>query len=383
MSDTPMPSIAIIGSRGIPASYGGFETFAEEISVHLVRNHGYKVTVVCDAEQNAVNKGATAYQGVNLRYSQFSKGKNAIRFYHDSIARVAEDHDIVYSCGPAGGLFGWLVHGHGKIMMTNPDGLNSQRSKWSYPVKVGFRLFERAASYFSDRLICDSSAIEDYVRARYGCRHTDVVEYGAYVNAYIPNGNTTSIAAATLEEYGVSSGAYHLVVSRLEPENNVESIIAGYQLRERNWPLVVVGNLKESGFVRRLRTIAGEQVRFVGGIYDKEKLAIVRAHATSYLHGHSVGGTNPSLLEAMGSRNLCVCHDNPFNREVVQCHGLFFADAGEVDDRLTRIENDVAEFERLKDGALQRVHDYYNWDNMAARYHRIFMRALGKGHLTC
>jgi glycosyltransferase involved in cell wall biosynthesis len=287
-----------------------------------------------------------------------------------------EDHDIVYSCGPAGGLFGWLVHRHGKIMMTNPDGLNSQRSKWSYPVKMGFRLFERAASYFSDRVICDSAAIERYVRERYGCLHTDVAEYGAYINPYVHASESNQIfAEKTLAEMGLVSGQYHLVVSRLEPENNVEPIIRGYQSCERKWPLVVVGNLKPTGFVQKLQEIAGEQVRFVGGIYDKDKLAIVRAHAASYFHGHSVGGTNPSLLEAMGSRNLCVCHDNQFNREVVQEQGLFFVDAREVGARLENIEQDSARFELLRDGALTRVRDYYNWDHMAKKYHRIFTAA--------
>jgi glycosyltransferase involved in cell wall biosynthesis len=366
-----------VGSRGIPASYGGFETFAEEIAVHLVRNHGFEVTVVCDQEQAALNNGLTEYKGVKIRYSSFAKGKNAIRFYHDSIASVVDDHDIVYSCGPAGGLFGWLVHRHGKIMMTNPDGLNSQRSKWSYPVKVGFRLFERAASFFSDRVICDSEAIERYVRERYACRHTDVAEYGAYVNPYVPpvESEKETFADKVLSEFGLVSGQYHLVVSRLEPENNVKPVIQGYQAAKRQLPLVIVGNLKSSGYVEQLKQIAGEQVRFVGGIYDKDKLAVVRAYAASYFHGHSVGGTNPSLLEAMGSRNLCICHDNQFNREVVGENGLFFADAGQVDEHLLNIESDTARFESMRDGALIRVRDYYNWDNMAEKYHRIFTQA--------
>jgi len=377
VNEIALPRVAIVGARGIPASYGGFETFAEEISVHLVRNYGFHVTVVCDAEQESANQGLTEYKGVQLRYSRFSKGKDAIRFYHDSIARVVEDHDIVYSCGPAGGLFGWLVHRHGKVMMTNPDGLNSQRSKWSYPVKIGFRMFERAASYFSDRVICDSFAIQGYIRTRYGCLHTDVAEYGAYANPYVRDDGPAAVSSAkVLGEYGLVSGGYHLVVSRLEPENNIEAIVRGYQAGVRKWPLVVVGHLKESGFVKRLREIAGEQVHFVGGIYDKEKLAIVRAHAASYFHGHSVGGTNPSLLEAMGSRNLCICHDNQFNREVVQGFGLFFADAHAVNEHLIRIEKNASAFESMRDGALQRVRDYYNWDNMAVKYHRIFTRAV-------
>ncbi|MDQ6981827.1 MAG: DUF1972 domain-containing protein [Mariprofundus sp.] len=376
MSKVILPRIAIVGSRGIPASYGGFETFAEEIAVHLYRNHGYRVTVVCDADQQRKNGDLHEYKGVELRYSSFAKGGNAIKFYRDSIRQVLEDHDIIYSCGPAGGLFGPMVRRHGKIMMTNPDGLNSRRSKWSWPIQMAFRAFEFAASRFSDRVVCDSKAIEIYIRSSYGCRHTDVAEYGAYPNPYLENERAS---ATILAEYGLVSGAYHLVVSRLEPENNVESIIRGYQLSAHKWPLIVVGNLNDTDFVRSLQRLAGEQVRFVGGIYDKEKLAIARAHAASYLHGHSVGGTNPSLLEAMGSHNLCVCHDNPFNREVVQDNGLFFSEAADVGRWLTQIENDPERFLGMRDGALQRIKNYYNWDNMASKYNQIFTRAFEKG----
>ena len=307
MKNLEVPRIAIVGSRGAAASYGGFETFAEEIAIHLHRNLGYQVTIVCDADQKSTNDGLSEYKGVNLRYSSYAKGGNAIRFYRDSIKQVVEDHDIIYSCGPAGGLFGPLVRRQGKVMMTNPDGLNSRRSKWSWPVQIAFRMFEFAASRFSDWVICDSKAIENYIRKSYGCHHTHVAEYGAYPNVYLTKEGASQ---AVLEELKLESGAYHLVVSRLEPENNVESIIRGYQLSTRKWPLIVVGNLQETNVVSMLRGVAGAQVHFVGGIYDKEKLAIVRAHAASYLHGHSVGGTNPSLLEAMGSRNLCVCHDD-------------------------------------------------------------------------
>lgn len=374
MINSKLPRIAFVGSRGVPASYGGFETFAEEIAVHLHRNHGYQVTVVCDAEQREKNDAMSEYEGVELRYSTYAKGGNAIRFYRDSIAQVIDDHDIIYSCGPAGGLFGPMVRRQGKVMMTNPDGLNSKRSKWSKPVRLAFRLFEWAACRFSDRVVCDSKAIEEYIRESYGCTHTDVAEYGAHPNPWLEQeGNS----AAVLEEYGLERDAYHLVVSRLEPENNVEAIVRGYGLTVRRWPLIVVGNLKETEFVRNLQRAAGEQVRFVGGIYDKKKLAIVRANAASYLHGHSVGGTNPSLLEGMASRNLCICHDNPFNREVVGEHGLFFAGAEQVGECLAKLESEPSAFEPMRDAVLARVHSYYNWDHMAEKYDQIFRQAQG------
>ena len=364
--------IAIVGSRGIPANYGGFETFAEEIAVHLVKMYGYEVTVVCDAEQRQHNEAMDMYQGVNLRYSSYAKGGNAIRFYHDSIKQVLDDHDIIYSCGPAGGLFGFMVRKHGKIMMTNPDGLNSRRSKWSLPVQIAFRAFEFVASRFSDWVVCDSKAIETYICQSYGCKHTFVAEYGAYTNPYM---NEKEVSNKVLASYGIKSGEYHLVVSRLEPENNVEAIVSGFQQAERKWPLIVVGNLQQTDFVQKLQHIAGEKVHFVGGIYDKEKLSALRVHSATYLHGHSVGGTNPSLLEAMGSRNLCICHDNPFNREVVAESGLYFKNADEVNQCIEKVESSPQDFVGIRDGALARVVDYYNWENMADKYHDIFSQA--------
>jgi len=367
-----LPRIAFVGARGLPANYGGFETFAEEISINLVRRYGYQVTVVCDAAQYQSNGGLVDYKGVQLRYSKFSKGGQALRFYLDSIDKVIEDHDIVYSCGPAGGLFGPLVRRHGKIMMTNPDGLNSKRSKWTWPVKMAFRVFEFIASKFSDWVVCDSKAIEEYIQKSYRCKHTKVAEYGAYRNEFM---DVTGLTQNVLSEYMLKPNGYHLVVSRLEPENNVDVILSGYLKRDRKLPIVVIGNLNDTDFVRDLQKMACDNVRFIGGIYNKKHLSILRAHSASYLHGHSVGGTNPSLLEAMGSMNLCICHDNQFNREVVQNCGIYFKDSSDVDECIESVENKRGDLSGKREAALLRVENYYNWENMAAKYNQIFLNA--------
>ena len=374
MNHIGLPRVAIVGARGIPANYGGFETFAEEIAVHLVQHYGYQITVVCDAEQNKCNNGIAEHRGVQLRYSRFAKGNNAIRYYRDSIRRVAGDHEIVYSCGPAGGMFSYIVHNHGGMMLVNPDGLNSRRSKWRWPVKIGFRVFEWLSSRLSDVVVCDSAAIDDYIRSSYGIRKTYVAEYGAYENPFI---NRVHVGEF-LKPYGLMPSGYHLVVSRLEPENNVETIVRGFSSKVRKYPLVVVGNLKNSAYVRKLQECASSQVRFVGGIYVPDTLSAVRAKSIAYFHGHSVGGTNPSLLEAMGSRNLCVCHDNVFNREVVGEFGLFFSSANEVDNLIGEIENGASDerFESMRTGVLERVRSYYNWENMARKYDVLFRQAM-------
>lgn len=374
MNKDALPRVAIIGSRGIPANYGGFETFAEEIAAQITQHYGYHVTVVCDAEQEKHNNGMTEHNGVQLRYSTFVKGKQTIRYYRDSIQRVANDHDIVYSCGPAGGLFSHIVHKQGGVMLVNPDGLNSRRSKWSWPTKLGFRVFEWFSSRFSDVVVCDSAAIEDYIRSSYGISHTFIAEYGAYENTFI---NQYDVGCL-LKKFGLLPGEYHLVVSRLEPENNVEMIVRGFSNRVRKYPLVIVGNLKDTDYVCNLKACASSQVHFVGGIYERNTLSVIRAKSISYFHGHSVGGTNPSLLEAMGAQNLCICHDNVFNREVLGEFGMFFSSLDDVDKLISEVESGAydVELESMRSGALGRVRNYYNWENMVKKYDKLFRQVL-------
>lgn len=366
--------LAIIGSRGIPANYGGFETFAEEIAVNLVKNHQYDITVVCDADQESTNKSMQEYKGVKLIYSKYSKSKNAILFYYDSIKLVAATNDIVYSCGPAGGMFGYLVHKYRKLLVTNPDGLNWKRAKWNKLIQTGFRTFEYLATKFSDYIACDSYGIEKHIQESYNTKKTFVAEYGAYQNSYV--GKTGEDINKVLKKYGVVKDAYHLVVSRLEPENHVHLIIEGYVQEKRKYPLLIVGNVNDTKYINHLKDIANSDVLFVGGIYNKVELEIVRANALDYLHGHSVGGTNPSLLEAMASKNLCVCHDNIFNREVVGENGLFFKDKKDVNSYIKDIEDDSKQFDAMRIGVFNKILSYYTWEAITAKYDKAFKKIL-------
>ncbi len=368
--------LAIVGSRGIPANYGGFETFAEEISVNLVHNHNYHVTVICDADQKISNNAMSEYKGVKLLYSKYSKSKNAILFYYDSIKMCVENNDIIYSCGPAGGLFGYIAHKHHKLLVTNPDGLNWKRAKWNKLIQTGFRTFEFLATKFSDYIACDSYGIEKHIQESYNTKKTFVAEYGAYPNAYVDKENEE--VHDVLHKYGVSQNAYHLVVSRLEPENHVHIIIEGYMKEERAYPLLIVGNLKDTQYVKELQNQSDSNILFVGGIYNKDELEIIRANALDYLHGHSVGGTNPSLLEAMASKNLCICHDNIFNREVVGTNGLFFKDAHDVDTHIKQAENKLDELNIMREGVYNKILSYYTWELIAQKYDKEFCKISNK-----
>ncbi len=365
--------LAIIGSRGIPANYGGFETFAEELSVNLVKEFKYSVTVVGDCNQKITNSYSTNYEGVNLLYSKYSKSDNPFLFYYDSIKLVSKSNNIIYSCGPAGGIYGWIARRNNAIMITNPDGLNWQRPKWNYFIKRGFQILDFLSTKFSHYIACDSFEIEKYYNNVYKSKKTFVVEYGAYTNPYneVNNSYTNSI----LKKYNLIEHSYHLIVSRLEPENHVNEIINGFLKQERKYPLVVVGNLDDTKYVKTITKKTSANIKFLDGIYNKKELAVIRSKAFSYWHGHSVGGTNPSLLEAMASKNLCVCHDNVFNRETIGNFGVFFNDCHDINNKFILIENDQTNNSIMKKGAYQKIVSYYSWGNITKKYAAEFNKA--------
>jgi len=271
-------------------------------------------------------------------------------------------------------MSGYIAKRNKNILITNTDGLNWKRAKWNRLVQQGFKMFEWTSCRYSQYISCDSYGIEKYIQKTYKHTNTFVAEYGSYKNPFIEGGGEKVDAA--MKKYGLLPNAYHLVVSRLEPENNVLPIIEGYTKKKRKYPLAVVGNLTDSKFCQTLKDAANDDVLFLNGIYNKDELSIVRAKAVSYFHGHSVGGTNPSLLEALGSANLCVCHDNIFNREVTADESLYFDSAVKVDEQVEYIESGKNEkhLDDIRQKAMHRVETYYNWENISEKYHKEFER---------
>lgn len=369
--------IAIIGTRGIPASYGGFETFAEEISKNVIKlDSNVKVTVVADKEQKVKNNSLTEIDNVDIIYSKYSKNVNPLLFYFDSI-KLSLNCDIILSCGNGGGYFSFIPKFTKAVFITNPDGLEWKRAKWSPLKRFLIKTMEWFSVKCSDYLVCDSEGITNYVKENYNYKKKIyTIEYGAYINSFISVNNTQ--VEGVLRQYGLQKDSYHLVVSRLEPENNVDIIIDGYQKSTVTFPLVIVGNLTSTPYVETLIKNESKKIIFLSGIYDKDSLSIVRANALSYLHGHSVGGTNPSLLEAMGSENLCICHDNIFNRKTVGENGLYFKDAEELAVIFSEVEDtkNSQKFRQMKNSVLASIKEYYNWDVISKKYLQTFQDIL-------
>jgi glycosyltransferase involved in cell wall biosynthesis len=310
--------IAMIGTRGVPARYGGFETAVEEIGSRLVMR-GHRVTVYCrnPGQDQTQHLGMRLVNLPALRRKQLETLSHSALSVGHAVVRARPDVALVFNSANAPLLPALKA---GRIpTAVHLDGLEWQRAKWAGAGAAYYQRAERLAVRWADALIADARAIGDYVADKYGAEST-YLPYGAPIIA--PGADRL----ATLD---LAPGCFHLVVSRFEPENHVLEIVRGYAASPARFPLVVVGAAPYAdAYTRTVRNAAGNdsRVRFVGPIWDQLLLDQLYANACSYLHGHSVGGTNPSLLRAMGAAAPVTAHDNPFNREVADGHAKLFSD---------------------------------------------------------
>lgn len=361
--------VALLGTRGIPAAYGGFETFAEQLSIRLVQ-HGYSVTVYAEADEECIPEDST-YQGVTIRYRRRpSWGPGSVVAYDCACLWDARrNFDVVYMLGYGAAWACWLPRLWGTPVWINVDGLEWKRSKWSLLARLYLRVMEAVATRTATHLIADAEAIALRFRLKYpGGAKCTTIAYGADVVC------VEQVNSDDLSQWGLRSGQYTLVVARPEPENHLLEIIEGYPQHAPNWPLVIVGDVGGvNNYQRSLLALKSDRIRFLGGIYDASKLTSLRVHAAIYVHGHSVGGTNPSLLEAMACGNLIVAHDNQFNREVVGEAAWYFKNSSELAEAIQFLSTAKAEhLKKLRYQVQERVRARYSWDQIAQQYMRQF-----------
>ncbi len=358
--------IAILGTRGIPARYGGFETFAEKLAVGLVKS-GFEVTVFCEAE----GPRPESFEGVSLQYRPAPKLGPLATILYDvrSLWAARKGYDVVYMLGYGAAPFCVLPRLWGSQVWINPDGIEWARAKWSSLAKSYFRLMEWCSVRMVDRVIADAQAIADVLIERHGkIANCSVIRYGCEVVEQAPS-------IAPLAQWALEPGEYSIVVCRLEPENHVAEILQAYQHSQTRRQLIVLGNHRApTAYVQRLLAIRDPRIRLIGTVYDAAVLTSLRYHAFAYFHGHSVGGTNPSLLEAMGCRNLVIAHDNRFNRETLASAGLFFKNADDLTAIIDRIESAEPEIEALRNAAWLRARDTYSWDGIISQYAELMSR---------
>lgn len=362
--------VAILGARGIPASYGGFETFAEQLATRLA-SRGHQVTVY--AECTAQPVADAVYQGVRVRSRRRPRWGAASVLAYDCACLwdARRGYDLVYMLGYGAAWACWWPRLFGVPVWVNVDGLEWARSKWGWGARTYLRCMEWMSTKVATRLIADAEAIAQRFRQNYPSgAPTSFIAYGAEL---VP---AEAADSSVLSNWGLQANRYMLVVARPEPENHILEIVQGYLLHGGSWPLVVVGDVSGSTFYQRqLKALASERVRFVGSIYDTAQLQSLRVHAACYLHGHSVGGTNPSLLEALACGNWVIAHDNPYNREVARDAAEYFHTPAQLARSLGElVRRRAAQRAQRAQRARAIVSEHYTWEGITDAYEAL-MRA--------
>ena len=361
--------IAILGTRGIPNNYGGFEQCAEYLSVGLVEK-GHQVSVYSPdfhpyKEEN--------YKGVRIIRKKGLKsflGNSASNFIYDYLCfkdAARKDFDIILELGLITSALSIIFCNHkNKVVITNLDGLEWKRSKWNYLVQKITKSLEKYGVKHSDYLIADNVGIQKYIVDEYN-RNAEFISYGT-VDTLTPNHNF-------LKEYGLVPGNYILTIARLEPENNLEMMFDGYIKSGIKNTYYVIGNhLTNYGDFLKDKYI-NTGVIFLGGIFNKIHLDNIRYYSKYYLHGHSVGGTNPALLEAMAANTFILAHDNQFNKSVVNQNAYYFNSAITLAALLKDKEIVKNKIDFAKNN-FNRINNDYRWSIILNQYESYFKRIL-------
>ena len=350
--------IAILGTRGIPNNHGGFEQFAEYLSQFLA-NNGHEVYVYNSHSHPYQEK---TWKGVNIIHKKDPENQigTAGQFIYDLnciLDSRKRDFDIILQLGyTSSSVWGRLLPKN-VVIATNMDGLEWKRSKYPKPVRKFLEYAEKLAIKSSDYLISDSIGIQDYLRDRYG-KESKYIAYGAepFINP----------VEEVIFEYGVTKYDYNLLIARLEPENNVETILEGVQKSGVEQPFLVIGK-HETPFGEYLKKKFKDvsNIMFLGGIYNLDHLNNLRYWSNLYFHGHSVGGTNPSLLEAMASDAFIIAHNNIFNKSILQESAFYFNGVDDIANLVTLSKKDYPHF---VDDNKSKIKNKFSWDLINRKY---------------
>lgn len=382
-----MIHVFIVGSKGIPANYGGFETFVENLTAGKQSEElKYHVSCMGNDEKRYEYNGADCFNvrvplpGAPGRICHVGLVLKQVEIW---AKQHSQEKVIVYILGCR---IGFLLIPHAKKLRKlgvkvycNPDGLEWKRSKWSAPAKLFLRYCEKCLVENSELAICDSVNIEKYIKDTYGSRvkSTIFIAYGAYTDC-------SQCSEEKLNEwyelFNIKRGNYYLIVGRFVPENNYETMLTEFLQSKTTKELVIITNVEHNRFYEQLREKTGfesdKRIKFVGTVYDQDLLKKIREEAYGYLHGHEVGGTNPSLLEALASSRLNLLLDVGFNREVGEESALYWSktpgNLASLLEKADKLDADtIAQFDR---NSTARVQDAYSWEKIVNEYESVFLR---------
>lgn len=351
--------IAIIGTRGIPNNHGGFEQFAEYFSVYLAnKDHEVFVYNSHDHPYKEENyKGVTIIHCFDPEYKIGTVGQ-FIYDFNCILDSRKRDFDVILQLGyTSSSVWHWLLPKKACIV-TNMDGMEWKRSKYAPRVRKFLKYAEKLAIKSSDFLISDSIGIKEYISQNYN-RTSQYIAYGASIFLK-PN-------EQVLSQYQVDKHDYCVLIARLEPENNIATIIEGYIASNVSYDLIIFGGLNSYGRTLQSKYSTDKRIRFVGANYDQEALNNLRYFSRYYFHGHSVGGTNPSLLEAMASSALIIANNNIFNKSILGKESLYFDNQLDIETILNE-DTFFASKDSFPKLNVQKVDELYNWDLINTTY---------------
>jgi glycosyltransferase involved in cell wall biosynthesis len=361
--------LRILGTRGIPNRHGGFEACAQQLAPWLVER-GWAVTVYCQEEPGTARSRDT-WRGVTLEHvpAPYPGARGSLWFDVETAQDAARHDDLLLTLGfNTAVIFPWYRL-RARRHVVNMDGIEWQRAKWSLPVRGWFWVNSWMAGYAAHHLIADHPGIAAMLAARGWSRRTTMVPYGA--------DRVDSAPQDTLATLGLAPRQYGLVIARPEPENSILEIVRAWSAHARGRPLVVLGTYEPGHrYHAAVRAAAGQDVLFPGAIYDPAAVQALRHHARLYMHGHTVGGTNPSLVEALGSGSPVLAHDNLFNRWVAGPGARYFADGAACAAALDALLDDDAALTAMRMASYARHDAAFRWDLVLPAYEQVLLDAL-------
>ena len=362
--------IAILGTRGIPANYGGFETFAEHLSTRLVAR-GHDVTVYCRAHY--VSPRELEFQGVHLKVLPTIRHKyfdTVIHGFLSALYAVPKRYDAALICNAANAPFATILRVAGTPVALNVDGLEHKRKKWNWIARSYYLLAEKLATILPNETVTDARVIQEYYLARHRAVST-MIAYGAEVERR-PD--------PTVRRWRVEPNRYVLYVSRLEPENNAHLVIEAFKRVRTAHKLLVVGDAPYAReYINDLKARARRDRRiiFTGFVFGRDYRAL-QQNAYCYVHATEVGGTHPALLEAMGFGNCVLTLAAPENIEAIGDAGIAYTDENDLAEKLQRVLRDGSLVHSYRNRAQARVQDAYDWDYVVDQYERLFAKMAGQ-----
>lgn len=383
-----MQHVFIVGSKGIPGAYGGYETFVDKLTEYHQEKKDIQYHVACKSEKNA----ETIYHNARCFSIKVPNIGPAQAIYYDVVALmhcckyVKEnkiENPIIYilACriGPFAAYYKRKIHALGGKLYVNPDGHEWMRAKWIMPIRKYWKMSERMMVKHADLLVCDSKNIEKYIKKEYRKYHpnTTFIAYGADMRRSVLEDSDQKLHD-WYKEKGLKEKEYYLVVGRFVPENNYETMIREFMKSDTKKNFAIITNVEKNKFYEKLRETTGfeldSRIKFVGTVYDQELLKKIRENAFAYFHGHEVGGTNPSLIEALSSTDLNILLAVGFNQEVAEEGALYFGkEDGSLRNLMKKAEA-MSDEEIISLGrkARDRVTRCYSWELICEQYEKLW-----------